>query len=173
MAVIPIGPETDLAVVAPPEIAAFAQLVPAEALNEADVAIIGDTELPLSRLEGDETDYVVLVSESWQPIINEEELDANAFVAPAAQLGERALEEVNGVVMQVTEFRPEDGITPYDAIILVSGTTRSLVMPAAAATTLRLAEFGGLTSARGDTTERIPYRVQDGFTEGMRLVQWH
>jgi multiple sugar transport system permease protein len=166
MAVIPIGPETDLAVVAPPEIAAFAQLVPAEALAEADVAIIGDTELPLSRREGDETDYVVLASESWQPILNEEELDANALVAPAVQLGERALQEVNGVVMQVTEFTPEDGGAPYEAIILVSGTTRSLIMPAAAATTLRLAEFGGLTSARGDTTQRIPYRVQDGFTEG-------
>jgi ABC-type glycerol-3-phosphate transport system permease component len=166
LSVIPIGPESDLAVVAPPDVAANARLVPLGTLSAAATAVIGETELPLSRIEGDDTDYVVLARDSWQPIINEDELDEHAFTAPSAQLGERTQREVNGITMQVTTFSPDDGSTPYDVIILVNGTSRSLVMPASAASTLRLSEFGALTTARGDTTERIPYRVQDGFSEG-------
>lgn len=163
--VVAIGPESDLTVVGSPDIARSATLVPADALEAAGEAVVGDTELQLNRIEGDDTAYVAIARDAWHPIVNEDELDAAAFVAAGDRLGERAMADVNGVSVQVAPFTPEDGAA-YPVIILVSGTSRSLVMPTAAATTLRLAEFGGLTSARGDTTDRIPYRVQDGFTEG-------
>jgi multiple sugar transport system permease protein len=163
--IVPIGPETDLAVVAAPDVVSGARLVPDDALSAAGTQDVGDTELPLSRIEGDETDYISLSTDSWQPVINEDELDAAAFVATREQLGERTVRDVNGVNVQVAPFTAEDGTTT-DVFILVSGTTRSFVIPVANATTLRLAQFAGLTTARGDTTDRIPYRVQDGYTEG-------
>ncbi|NPV66419.1 MAG: ABC transporter permease subunit [Anaerolineae bacterium] len=165
---IPIGPESELSVVADPEVAKDAILVPAEALQSAGYADVGATEIALSRLRDDPTDYVVIVSEQWQPVINEEELDAYAFIAERDQLGERTLEPVNGVIMQVAPYSGEDG-TSGRVVILVSGTARSLVIPVERATTLRLAQAGGLTTARGDTYGRIPYRVQDGFEEGEEI----
>ncbi len=50
--------------------------------------------------------------------------------------------------------------------ILIAGTTQSLVIPVSQAQTLRLAQFGGLTTAHGATAGAIPYRVQDGFEDG-------
>ena len=167
--VIPIGPESDLAVVGSPEIAQSVRVAAADALSASGEATVGQTELQLSRLADDETDYVVIARDAWQPVVDEAELDAAAFVAGSAQLGERTQAEVNGVSVQVTPYTPEDGGAATPVVILVSGTTRSMVLPVPSATTLRLAEFGGLTSARGDTTERIPYRVQDGFVEGDKV----
>ncbi len=166
LAVIPIGPESDLTVVGTPDIAQSARLVAADALSVAGEAVVGQTELMLNRIEGDDTDYIIIARDAWHPVIDEAQLDEAAFIATADQLGERAMSAVNGVRVQVAPFTPEDGSEATPVVILVSGTARSLVIPAQAATTLRLAEFGGLTSARGDTTERIPYRVQDGFDEG-------
>jgi len=162
---IPIGPESELSVVADPAVAKDAFLVPAEALESAGYADVGATEIALFRLADDPTDYVVIVSEQWQPVINEEELDAHAFVAEREHLGERTVEAVNGVMMQVAPYSGEDGTTDR-VVVLISGTARSLVIPVEHATTLRLAQAGGLTTARGDTYGRIPYRVQDGFEEG-------
>jgi multiple sugar transport system permease protein len=171
--VIPLGPESALTIVGPPEIAADAILIPAEQLEDADFASIGDTELRLSRIVDDtsETPYVTLSIESWQPVINEEAIDTQAFIAQAQQLGEREVLPVgpNNVAMQVAEFTPEGDEEPYAVTILISGTTSSLVIPAEQTDSLRLAQLGGLTSARGDSYGRIPYRVQDGFVEGEAL----
>jgi ABC-type glycerol-3-phosphate transport system permease component len=162
---IPIGPETELQVVSSPDVAAEAILVPAEQLSSAGFAEVGKTEMALSRVEDDSTDYVVLISEQWQPVINEDELDSKAFVALREQLGERHDAPVNGVTMQVAPFTPDDG-DPFDVVIMVSGTEQSLVIAADQIEMLRLAQAGGLTDARGDQYERIPYRVLDGFSEG-------
>ncbi|MCZ7542270.1 MAG: ABC transporter permease subunit [Anaerolineae bacterium] len=162
---IPIGPETELNVVSAPDVAAGALLVPTERLSSAGFAEVGETEIALSRIEGDATDYVVLISEQWQPVIDEEEVDAKAFVAARGQLGERREEAVNGVTMQTARYTPDEGAS-LDVVVLVSGTDRSLVMPVDQVESLRLAQAGGLTSARGDSYERIPYRVLDGFSEG-------
>lgn len=165
LSVIPIGPETDLVVVGPPESVANARLVPAELVSSAGTAVIGETELPLSIVEGSDEEYIVLATDSWQPIINEDELDAYAFVADRAALGERSQRDVNGVSVQVTQYTPEGG-TPQTVVILVSGTQNSLVIPVDNAATLRLAQYADMTTTRGDTMDRIPYRVQDGYSEG-------
>jgi ABC-type glycerol-3-phosphate transport system permease component len=164
--VIPIGPESQLTVVGSPEIAASALLVSADSLSEAGFAEVGETELPLVTVNGMDGEFITLVAESWQPVIDEAEFDAQAFVAPRAQLGEIQPGAVNGVTMPVTTFTPEDGGQPVQVAVLVSGTTQSAVIPVDKATTLRLAQLGGLTSARGDQLNRIPYRVQDGFSDG-------
>ncbi|MCA9905446.1 MAG: hypothetical protein KC547_16435, partial [Anaerolineae bacterium] len=163
--VIPIGPESQLSVMGAPEIAASALLVPAESLSSAGFAQVGETELPLVAVEGLDGDYITLVSETWQPVIDEAEFDDKAFIAARAQMSETEIKPVNGVVMQVATYTPEDG-APVEVAVLVSGTTQSVVIPVEQATTLRLAQMGGLTSARGDQLNRIPYRVQDGFSEG-------
>jgi multiple sugar transport system permease protein len=163
--IIPIGPESQLSVVGSPDIAASALLVSSENLSNAGFATIGQTELPQVNLAGQEGDYIVLVRESWQPIINEAEFDANAVVAQRAQLTDERTLTVNGVAMQGATYTP-DGGTPTDVVILIRGTQSSVVIPVQQATSLKLAQLGGLTSARGDQLQRIPYRVQDGFTEG-------
>jgi multiple sugar transport system permease protein len=167
--VIPVGPESELAVVGAPEIASQAILVPAGQLSDAGFAPIGETELSLSQIDGNsETNYIVLARDSWQPIIDEDVLDASAFIAPRAQLGERQPAQVNGVEMQVAPYTPPEG-DPVDVVILVSGTNESLVIPVEGANSLRLAELGGLITARGDRYGRIPFRVQDGFEEGDKI----
>ncbi len=165
LSVIPIGPEADLIVVAAPESVANARLVPAELVAAAGTAVVGDTELPLSTVEGSDEEYIVLATDSWQPVINEDELDAHAFVADRSTLGERAIRDVNGVAIQVAPYTPEGGAA-QDVAILVSGTQNSLVIPVDNAITLRLAQYADMTTTRGDTMDRIPYRVQDGYSEG-------
>ena len=164
--VIAIGPESALTIVSAPEVAAGAILVPANQLADAGFSQVGDTELRLSQIgDDDSAKYVILAQESWQPIINEEVLDQFAFVALRSQLGERTPQLVNNVEMQVTSYT-EEGKSPVDVMILISGTNDSLVIPVDEAQGLRLAQGGGLITARGDTYKRIPYRVQDGFDEG-------
>lgn len=167
--VIPIGPESELLIVGSPEIAVQARLVPADQISNGGTYDVGETSLKLWNI-GDDSDsgYVLLSQDTWHPVINEEILDEHAFVAPRDQIGERQPQLVQNVVMQVAPVTPKDG-DPFDAIILVSGTNESLVIALDKARTLRLAELGGLITARGDTYGRIPYRVQEGFEEGDEL----
>ncbi len=163
--VIPIGPESQLTVVGAPEIAAAATLVPSEKLAAAGYAPVGQTELALYTIDDQPGDYILLVKESWQPVINEEEFDANVLIAARSQLTDTQPISVNGVVMQGATYTPAEG-EPYPVAIVISGTEQSAVIPVDKATSLRLAQLGGLTSARGDQINRIPFRVQDGYSEG-------
>jgi ABC-type glycerol-3-phosphate transport system permease component len=72
---------------------------------------------------------------------------------------------INDVTMRGATYTPENG-EPVQVAILISGTHASAVIPVERATTLHLAQLGGLTSARGDQLNRIPFRVQDGYSEG-------
>ncbi len=162
--IIPIGPESQLTVVGAPEIAAAALLVTADQLTEAGFTPIGQTELPQYTVEGQDGEFIVLVQESWQPVINMEEFEAYAIIAPRAQLTDEATVVVNEVAMQGATYTADEVATPV--VVLVSGTDASIVIPVANATSLRAAQLGGLTSARGDQLNRIPFRVQDGFGEG-------
>lgn len=164
--IIPIGPESELTIVAPPNVVSQATIVPADSLTDAGFSEVGNTELRLVTTTDNPTEFVALVTETWQPVINSDELDANALIATREQLGERTMQQVNGVALQVATYTPEDGSAAYDVAILVSGTTRSLVIPVSAAQSLRLAQLGGLGSARGASFSQIAYRVQDGFEDG-------
>jgi ABC-type glycerol-3-phosphate transport system permease component len=161
--IIPIGPESQLTVVGSPEIASAAMLVAAEQLSDAGFAPVGQTELPQFAVEGQEGEFILLVQESWQPVINEDEFNIHAAVASRASLSDEATVTVNGVQMQGATLTSGGATTRV--VILVSGTQSSIVMPIDKATTLRLAQLGGLTSAHGEQLSRIPYRVQDGFTD--------
>ncbi len=163
--VIAIGPESELTVVGDPSVAASIVLVELDKISTTGFAAIGDTELPLITVENLPGEYIELVSETWQPVIDEEQFDADAFVASRSQLGETQSVMVNDVSMPGTTFTPETG-APEEVIILTSGTQASIVIPADLATTLQLAQLGGLASARGDQLNRIPFRVQDGYSEG-------
>jgi ABC-type glycerol-3-phosphate transport system permease component len=163
--IIPIGPESQLTVVGAPEIAADALLVPAQSLNEAGFAVIGQTELPMVTLADREGEFISLIQETWQPIIDEAVFDSSAFVAQRSQLADALPVDVGGVAMSGATYTPADSAA-QQVVVLISGTQFSVVIPVEAAATLRLAQLGGLTSARGDQLERIPYRVQDGFGEG-------
>ncbi len=166
LSVIPVGPESELVIVGAPEIAAEATLVPANALNDAGFAPVGQTEIALVQVGDDtETSYIVLAQDSWQPVIDEAVLRDLAFIAPRAALGERQPQMVGDVEMLVAPYTPEDGAAG-EVVILVSGTNESLVIPVADVATLRLAELGGLITARGATVGRIPFRVQDEFDGG-------
>jgi multiple sugar transport system permease protein len=162
--IIPIGPESELTIVGPPEIASTAILIPADQISQAGFASIGETELRLWQIGEDTTPHILLAQESWQPILEEALLNEHAFVAPRTLLGERELRPVQNVAMQVTSYTPE-GDDPYDVVILISGTNESLVMPVEQATTLRLAVMGGLVGARGDSVGRIAFRVMDSFED--------
>jgi|GEM_PF-248352 len=165
-AVYAIGPESNFVVVAQTQVATTAQLVAAERMEEAGDEVIGETELRLSRLidSPESGDYVTISVDSWQPILDESSLDAFAFVAQAEQLGERRIQEINGVSIETAPFTADDG-TPDEVVILSTGTQRTLVISTTHADTLTLAEFGGLTTARGASLDRVPYRVQDGFAD--------
>lgn len=165
--IFPIGPETQFTVVAPYEIAYQAELISQSALIDAGFTVVGDTALPRWQITDDlsETGYIMLAQEAWQPIIDEVELELHALVAENQDLSELVQREVNDVLVDTATLSYDDGrVEP--AVILIRGTDRSLVIPEAQATTLRLAQAGGLTSTRGATRERIPYRVQDGFRVG-------
>ncbi len=160
-----IGPESQLTVVGSPEIAASAVLVAIEDIASAGFKPIGQTELPLITVSNLDGEFVELVRETWQPVIDEEQFDAEVFVAPRAQLSETAPALVNGVAVRGAVYTPADG-APVAVAILISGTDASVVIPSDRATTLRLAQLGGLVTARGDQLNRIPFRVQDGYSEG-------
>lgn len=163
--VVPIGPESELAIVAPPVIVERAIIAPAERVSEAGSAAIGETELRLVKLDDGPARYVSLVTETWQPVMDDDELRANAFLAPAARLGERSIREVNGVALPVVTFTP-DGGAPYQVAILIAGTDQSLVAPLTGVGTLRLAQLGGLVTAGGTSFGQVAYRAQEGFTDG-------
>ncbi|MGQ9889019.1 MAG: carbohydrate ABC transporter permease [Aggregatilineales bacterium] len=69
------------------------------------------------------------------------------------------------VVLRGATYAPEGG-QPQQVALLISGTHASIVIPVDRASTLHLAQLGGLSSARGDQLNRIPFRVQDGYSEG-------
>lgn len=162
--VLPIGPESQFTVVSDPAVAAAAALVTVDGIDSAGFAAVGETELPLITVEGLDGEYVELVRESWQPVIDEAEFDAEVFVASRAQLTDIGSVIVNNVTMRGATYTPENG-EPYDVAILISGNQASAVIPADRSETLHLAPLGGLSSARGDQLNRIPYRVQDGYTQ--------
>ena len=97
--VISVGPQSELTIVGPQEIVSHATIVPADSLSDAGFDEVGNTELRLVQAPDDPNKYVELTSETWQPVINQDEIDANGFLAPSDQMGERTEQQVNGVAI--------------------------------------------------------------------------
>ena len=163
--VIALGPQSEMTIVVPPDVVSQATIVPAESLSDAGFSSIGKTELRLVQTSDNPTKYVSLVSETWQPVINADELSSKAFLSPSTRLGARTSQQVNHVALQVASYTPDSG-TPYDVAIMVSGTDQSLVIALSQIQSLRLAQLGGLATAHGSTFGPIPFRIQDGFSDG-------
>jgi multiple sugar transport system permease protein len=141
-----LGPESELTVVAPQDVASAAQLVLASEIDDAGVATFGSTELEVYSLAGqpEEEKYVLLSAESWQPIIDLEQARTVGFTVENDALSESALLTVNGTPeMPVASVTLDDG-SRQDVVVLVETSTRSFVMPVADATTLRLTPLGKL-----------------------------
>lgn len=146
LTLLALGPESELTVVATQSVAAAAQLVPAGAIEKSDPEPHGSTELPSYTLVDGSPDekYVLLSAESWQPIMDLEQVKSAAFVVANAALGEATLRTVNDTPdMSVATATLADGSTS-EVVILVKTTTQSLVIPLDAATTLRLTPLGKL-----------------------------
>jgi ABC-type glycerol-3-phosphate transport system permease component len=165
MQVIPIGPESQLTVVGAPDVAAAAVLVSPDGLSDAGFQTVGKTELPAFTSASQPGKFIMLVKESWQPVIDEDQFNQNVIVAPRARLTDMKDITLNGATLRGATYTPAGG-TPTQVAILISGTEQSAVIPVDKAGTLRLAQLGGLNSARGSQIGRIPFRVQDGYTEG-------
>ncbi len=161
--VIPIGPESQLTVVGTVGTASSATLADPASLQDAGFASVGHTELPLVTI-GDQPDkFIILSKETWQPVINEDEFNANAMVVPRVDLTEDKPVTVNNVVVQGATYTPQNG-NPVQVAIMLSGTEQSAVIPVDKASSLHLAQLGGLTTTHGAQIKRNPYRVQDGYT---------
>ncbi len=165
---IAIGPESQLQVVGTADIVASTQLATPESLTDAGFSPVGETELPLVTIADQEGQYVVIAQETWQPVINEDEFHANVMIVPRSQMTEPQPMTVNGIIVQGSTYTPENG-TPYPVAILISGNVQSAVIAVDKATTLHLAHLGGLTSARGSQINRIPFRVQDEYNDGVSV----
>jgi len=161
---LPIGPESELTVVAPPGMLAGVGFVPVGSLTAGGFAKVGGTEVKLYKVANDPTTYISISGGTWQPIINQEEVSAAAFVAQAAQLKEPASRVVQGIALPTAKFTAENG-APVDVLVLLGGTGESLVMPLDKAGSVRLARIGDLSTVRGDTFKGTPVRVQDGYSE--------
>lgn len=161
--VLPIGPESQLTVVGTVGTASSATLAIPESLKDAGFAAVGHTELALVTIGDQTAKYIVLTKETWQPVVNEDEFNANAFVAGRAELTDIKPVIVNDVVLQGATYTPQNG-TPSQVAILINGTEQSAVISVDKASSLHLAQLGGLTSAHGAQIKRNSYRVQDGYT---------
>jgi ABC-type glycerol-3-phosphate transport system permease component len=133
-------------------------------LTDGGYAKVGQTELHLSKVNGDPENYVVISSATWQPVINEEAVSASAFVADSSQLANQALRAVQGVQLPVATYDAPTG-TPYDVLVLLGGTSQSLVIPLDKADSVRLARIEDMSTVRGDTIKDTPVRLQDGYSE--------
>lgn len=163
------GPETQLDVVAPRDVAEAAFLAAEDAPINPEFFPIGNTELQLYRLKDHPEDgwYVLLSLEAWQPIIDLDELQDESLVVSAGQLtGETAPRAFGDVSMPVNVIALEDG-TAQDVIVIDHLEDRVLVIPADSVDTLRLAP---VSNNLGDPfVQRIntfPVRYIDDYEVG-------
>jgi multiple sugar transport system permease protein len=145
-AVLGLGPETQLTVVAPKEVAATAILVEASALTQADHAPIGKTDIPTYTLANHSPDerFILLISESWQPILSLDEAMHVGLTAPNSQLSTEAeTQQFQSAAMPLRTLTQDDG-KQIKVVELIRNSERSFVIPVDKATTLRLTPLGKL-----------------------------
>ncbi len=168
---LPLGPETQLTVVAPKDIAATGILVEANALTKADNAPIGKTEIPTYTLANhpDSEHYVMLTSDSWQPIIDLDEATKFGLTVANSQLSTDAeSRDFQGAQMPVRTLTQVDG-TQVKVVELIRNSEQAFVVPADHATTLRLTPLGklGLPFMKNIGGSSVPYR-EDYVEHGQR-----
>jgi multiple sugar transport system permease protein len=167
LTLLALGPESELTVVASKDIAAEALLVPQEAVQDAGMATFGSTELPVYSLADRPADerFMLLSSESWQPIISFDEAQTAGFTMRNDDLSEPELRVVNGTAdMQVATAMLADG-SVREVVILVRNNARSYVIPIDAATTLRLTPLGKLAQPFVANMDGMSVSYRDDYVE--------
>ena len=164
---LPLGPESELTVVAPRAVAASAVLVPTEWMQDAGTAPFGSTELPVYTLTDHppEERFVQLSAESWQPIMDLEQARTAGFTVENSMLGPIEIRTVNGTPdMQVATATLPDG-SAREVVILVKTNARSYVMAVEDATTLRLTPLGKLAQPFVANMDGMSVTFRDDYVE--------
>lgn len=164
---LPLGPESELTVVAGKAIAADAILVPSGTLVNAGMAPFGSTELPVYTLAGHASDelYALLSAESWQPIMDFEQAQTAGFAVLNTALSNSETRTVNGTPdMQVATATLADGTT-REVVILVRTNANSYVIPVEDATTLRLTPLGKLAQPFVANMDGVSVSYRDDYVE--------
>lgn len=171
---IQVGPETQLTVVAPQQIADAAVLVNEAAPVNPEFVPIGGTELEIYDLkdqpEGEK--YALLSLEAWQPILDMDEALDNGYVVNNDQLkGERETRTINDASMVADTVTLDDNTTE-EVLILVERTNQTFVLPVDEADTLRLAPVSkGLGEPFVRTVDGVPLRYVDDYEEGRDKIE--
>jgi ABC-type glycerol-3-phosphate transport system permease component len=165
--VIPLGPESELTIVSPKDIASQAFLVPADALSNPQLAAFGSTSLPVYNLPNRPTEelFVRLSAESWQPIINLEDARAYGFTVNTDQLSDTPeIRPFNAADMPVVTVTAEDGST-QEVVILVETIENALVIPVENTQSLRLTPLGKLALPFVEYIDDTPVNYRDDYEE--------
>jgi multiple sugar transport system permease protein len=170
---VQVGPETQLDVVAPREVAEAAFLADEDAPIDPEFFPIGDTELELYRLKDHPEDewYVLLSLETWQPIINLDELQDKSFMVTADRLAGNAAPRIFGdLSLPVDVVTLDDGST-QEVIVVDHLEDRYLVLPFDSLDTLRLVP---VSSNLGDPfiqrVNEVPIRYIDDYQDASEQV---
>jgi multiple sugar transport system permease protein len=167
LTVIPLGPESQLTIVAPTTVAAEAILVPADAPGDPEFMPLGNSELQLYTVAGHPPDelYVLLSSESWQPVIDLEEVrDFGFAIQNDALAGNPEIHEFNSASMPVDTLTLEDG-SQMDVVVLIETSQQSFVIPVEHATTIRLSPVGKLVEPFVERMGGTAVRYLDDYVE--------
>ena len=176
--VVALGPESDLWVMAPPEVASQARMVQAKLLANKEFQPFGLTQLGTYQVTG-ETDpqrYVTLTQESWQPLLPANVVDQYGVLAQEAQLGEeRMTRTINGINLTTRMYTPAGGAA-REVAILFTNPNESLVAGLDQLSGLTAAPFTGLVEPGSQEKGSLTYRVKtdfvmpDGSLQAMALV---
>ena len=161
-----LGPETEMAVVGSPEIAKDARLIQSDLLGKKEYIDVGETQLSIYPVDGEAEDYrvVVIIQENWQPLMAQDLVARNGFIATVDELSEGGeIKEFNGIKVNVRMYTPPNGDDPYEVAVLIPGSFEFLVMPTAHMDQLYAGPISRLIEPGRATISTITYRVQEDY----------
>lgn len=170
-----LGPETQLTVVAPKEVAAEALLVTPDSIARAELAPVGRTALQLYTLAGrpESERFVVLSTDTWQPILDFETTLTHGRTVLNSALTAAGTRDFNGAVMPMatTEL---DGVTT-EVAVLIRTSARSFVLPVEYASGIELTPIRrlALPQVRAIDGVTVPFRddyVDQGERRSVAIV---
>jgi multiple sugar transport system permease protein len=168
-----IGPESELWVVSPPDIAKKAEIVQTDRLGDKELIEVGQTQIPIYSVEGkpEGQKYVAIAQENWQPLMEQSLLAQEAFIVTDKNLSpEKEIRQFNGQYMTVRQYLPEDGSQPYEVVILTPGSTEYLVIPVEFMDQLYTAPISELVEPGSVNIGTLTYRVQEDYEKAGMIV---
>jgi len=168
-----IGPETELSVLASPEVAKQAEIIQTSRLGNKEFQNTGNTQIAIYTVEGkpEGSKWIVLVQENWQPLMAQDFVAQHAFIAKIENLSqENEVIVFNGLNMNVRTYTPSDGSQPYPVAILVPGSTEFLVLSTEYMDQLYAGPFSDLVEPGSVNLGTLTYRVQEDFEKGGKII---